>query len=476
MRVVLLRPALTTRKRRFLSCQFPLNICYLASYLRKGGHSVTIIDFDAGETIDSFVSALERVRPELVGFSCLTPNIGAGAKLAGVAKGVIPQCVTIVGGHHSSAIPERTLKEFPQFDLICIGEGEETVAELADAIASGERSFQDISGLAFRDGESVVRTSQRRVRHNLDSLPFPARDSLKLNNYRGQSHRGFSREFLRITEIITSRGCNWQCSFCAQHIISGGKRWARSAGNVAEEIRECVKRFGFNHFNICDDCFIERGDSDRAVAIAQEFRRQRVTFNCSSRVDAMTKELLVTLARCGLRGISFGVESGSPQTLREIGKGITISQIRDAVMWAKSARIPHVEVTAMLGAAASEGENEIRETVNLLHRLNPVNIMVSVAIPYPGTKLYEALLLAGKMSDKEQWDQFQFYDTGGSWQAGKFKASALSRLQRRIMRRFYLNPERIARRVSGIRSWAEAKYYISCGVDLIRGPVKRAKR
>jgi radical SAM superfamily enzyme YgiQ (UPF0313 family) len=476
MHIVLVRPALTTKKRRFLSCQFPLNICYLASYLRKNGHSVTIIDFEAGETIDSFGSALKSTRPELIGFSCLTPNIGAGAKLASIAKEIIPKCVTIVGGHHSSAIPERTLGEFPQFDLICIGEGEETITELADTVASGTRDFQKISGLAFRNGESVVRTSPRRVRHNLDSLPFPARDLLKLNNYRGQSHRGFSREFLRITELITSRGCNWRCYFCAQHVISGGKRRTRSAENVAEEVRECVNEFGFNHFNICDDCFVERGDSDRAVAIAEEFRRHRVTFNCSSRVDAITKELLVTLARCGLRGISFGVESGSPRILGEIGKGITISQIRDAIMWAKRAKIPHVEVTAMLGASTSEGENEIYETVNLLHRLNPASIMVSVAIPYPGTRLYEALLLAGKISDKEQWEQFQFYDTGGSWRAGKFSASALSRLQRRIMVGFYLHPERVGATLTKIRYAGELKYYLFAGVQFVRDCVSAGKR
>lgn len=476
MRVFLVRPLLTQKKRAFLSTQFPLNICYLASYLRKSGHNVTIIDFEAGETIDSFIWALGSIRPGLVGFSCLTPNIAAGAKLAGIAKEIIPQCLTVVGGHHVSAIPERTLKEFSQFDLACIGEGEETITELADAIASGSRGFQEISGLAFRDSESVVRTSPRRVKHNLDALPFPARDLLKLNNYRGQSHRGFSRDFLRITEIITSRGCNWRCSFCAQHIISGGKRRTRSAKNVAEEIREGVNEFGFNHFNICDDCFVERGDSDRAVAIAEEFRRHRVTFNCSARVDSITGELLVTLAKCGLRGISFGVESGSPQILGEIGKGTTISQIRDAFAWAKRAKILQVEATAMLGAATGEGINEIRETVNLLHRLNPTNIMVSVAIPYPGTRLYEALSLAGKISGEEPWEEFQFYDTRASWRSGEFTAATLSTLQRRIMRRFYLNPERIARRVSGIRSRAEAKYYISCGIDLARGSAKGAKR
>ena len=268
MRVVLVRPPLTAKRRRFFSCQFPLNLCYLASYLRKSGHSVTIIDFEAGETTDSFASALERVRPGLVGLSCLTPNIAAGAKLAGIAKEILPQVITIVGGHHASAIPERTLKEFPQFDLCCIGEGEETITELADAIASGTRDFHQIPGIAFRDGGRVVRTSARRAAHNLDALPFPARELLKIDNYRGQSHRGFSREFLRITEIITSRGCNWHCSFCAQHVISGGKRRVRSAENVAAEIRECVGRFGFNHFNICDDCFVDRTDTERAVAIA----------------------------------------------------------------------------------------------------------------------------------------------------------------------------------------------------------------
>ena len=186
--------------------------------------------------------------------------------------------------------------------------------------------------------------------------------------------------------------------------------------------------------------------------------------------------MLVTLAKCGLRGISFGVESANAGVLREMGKGTSIEQIRDAFAWAKGAKIAQVEATAMLGAATSEGINEIRETVHLLHRLNPANVMVSVAVPYPGTRLYEALLLAGKISEKEQWDQFQFYGTGGSWQSGKFKAAALSTLQRRIMRRFYLHPEKIVRRLCGIRSRGELKYYIFCGIDFIRDCAKRAKR
>ncbi|MFH1421950.1 MAG: radical SAM protein [Planctomycetota bacterium] len=467
MSVLLVRPPLSDRKRAFFSCQFPLNLCYLASSLIEHCHDISVFDFEAGGTVESFISFLKEKKPELIGFSCLTSNITAGAELASMVRSILPASINIVGGHHASAIPERTLSEFSQFDICCIGEGEDSIVQLAESVSRKNNDYSSIPGISFRNSDGEIKTNCIVPLRNVDTIPFPARELLNISNYHGQSHRGFSRDFLRITEITTSRGCNWKCSFCAQHVVSGGRRRSRSAENVIAEIQECVNKFGFNHFNIHDDCFIEKNEPRRAIEIAEEFRRHKVTFNCNVRVDAVTKELLFTLAKLGLTGISFGVESGSEHVLEDIRKKTAVKQIREAFMWAKSAKIPHVEATVMIGFP-EENEAEICQTADLIYKINPTDLMVSIAVPYPGTKLFKDFSVEKHVVKKELWKEFKFYDTSAFWKAEGILPEKLSKLQRRIMRKFYFHPAGIMNRLLHIRSSNELKYYISAGMDFLK--------
>ncbi len=471
MKIVLVRPPDPRGNIGILTHCPPLNLGYLAAYLIKHGHQVEIWDYEVEPITDNtFINRIRQIQPAMIGFSCMTPTIINGHKMAYLVKSNFPDVLTLVGGPHSTPWPSKVLEDFPCFDIVVIGEGEETLLELCQASESNQQ-LKGILGLAYRDKKGIQEEGRRPLIEDLDKLPFPRRDLLNLNLMRkGHITRGVSNR-LKSTEIYTSRGCPIGCIFCAIGVTMGLRTRFRSPENVLAEAEECIRKYDFDHFAIADDTFTL--NSDRAAKICQGFKKLGVrSWHCEgTRVNAVSPELLKLMARTGCQKVVFGVESGSPRILESIGKRITIGQVKKAFKWARQAGIKFVEGNYIIGSHPSETMDDLKMTIDLIKETKPDLISATIIVPYPGTKVFQIMKGKGYIFT-EDWEKFVMIDELPSWRTECFSPEELLFYQKKILRSFYLRPSYILQILSKLRSFDEIRYWAETGFDFVKWLIK----
>lgn len=473
MDVILINPPVSPNiSAEFTSTQYPVNLAYIATFLMKNGFKVKLIDFTV-ENLQNFPGEIEKFKPLIIGISCMTPTILNAHHLAGIVKQISPETVVIVGGAHPTAIPVKTLEEFPNFDIVVIGEGEITMLELVQRIKK-KVSISGIDGIAYRTKQGIKLEKPRSLISNLDSLPFPRRDLIDPSLYiKSHCKRGISRRFLKVSELIVSRGCPYHCIFCATHLSYRTTVRFRSADNVLEEIDECIEKYGTNHFSILDDTFTL--NKDLVHQLCEGFRKRGVTWDCDTRVNHVSKNMLQEMANSNCVKVSFGVESGSPKILKLIKKGITIKQVKDAFKWARGAGIKYVEGTFMIGSHPDETREDLKMTMSLIKEINPDIIMIAIGTPYPGTELYEIMKAKDYFIERDNWKSYAFFGEKPSWRTKYFSPEELVNLQKKLLREFYLRPSYMIQRISKIKQLDEFKYWFKMGVDFFTKIIIKAK-
>ena len=224
-----------------------LGLMHLSAVLKKNNHEVKLIDPELQNiNMENLKRLIEDFKPEIVGFSSMTSTIPWVFKVSTFIKSLHSKIITVLGGYHGSALPKETLKECSGLDVVVVGEGEYTLVELADRITK-----KKIKGNAFRDGKKIIMTSPRKLLLDLDSLPLPDFDCLPLIKYKPHSHRSNGMKW---TCVTFSRGCPYNCYYCASKIINHQKYRKHSVDRVIKIFSELRKR-GFRYFRIIDDEF-----------------------------------------------------------------------------------------------------------------------------------------------------------------------------------------------------------------------------
>jgi len=464
MKIALIRPPKIQGTLEKSMVQHPVNLCWMAAVLRERGHEVKIWDYE----VEKFSSSGLRRRvlewaPVMIGITSMTANIHSAARIAGIAKLADPNVVTIAGGPHSSALPERTLLEFPAFDLVVHGEGESTISEIATRV-EGNDGFEGVRGVAYRNGDGIKTEPPRELINEMDSLPMPARDLLDLKLYRSASTPGLDATLHYGTELFTARGCSYGCIFCAARTIHGSRVRFRGADHVLGEIDQCVERYRFNHFTIEDDTFTL--EPDRLEKLCEGFSRLGVTWDCDTRVDNVSRDMLKMMAESGCRKVAFGVESGSERILRLIGKGITLDQVRDAFGWAHEAGLI-TTAFFMIGSHPSETPEEVEMSLKLMKEINTDLMALAIAVPHPGTRLYTMMRDKGYLFS-EHWEKFNHLHSLPCWRTEHFSPEELAKLQVSLYRRFFFRPVFIWHTFKKAMSWAGIKYYSRSAYHIAR--------
>jgi len=447
MKVALIRcPSSQGELTKTSLSQHPINLLYIAAYVIKHGHNVKIFDYEV-ENFD--IEKIIEFNPNIVGITAMTPLIKKASEIAKDIKTRI-KTIVVVGGNHVTALPKETLEEFPVFDIGVIGEGEETLKEICDG-----KLLKDILGIVYRNGDKIIVNNRRPPIHNLDSLPFPARDLIDMKKYKGASTPGLSREFLNITELFINRGCNWNlCTFCASKLTHQKFRM-RSIDNVIEEMNECIKKYGINHFTIDDDTLTT--SKERTLEFCEKVKELNITWDCDSRVT-VDKEVLQAMKDAGCKKIAFGVESGSRQILQKIKKGITTQQIKNTFKWCKEVGI-ETSAFFMIGAHPDETYEDLEETNKLIKEIKPDFITASIAVPYPGTELRKQMAEKNLISNNN-WEEYALYNTLPRWRTTNFTSEELLKIQQDMIKSFYMRPSYMIKRLLKIRSFGEFKYWL----------------
>ena len=375
----------------------PLGIGYLAAVLEEEGYAVDVIDCQVQQlNARNLESELARLQPDVIGVTSTTLTFKSAIEIVQTVKKACPNSLTIMGGPHVTVLDEQTLNEQPEVDIIVRGEGERTLLELADRVSkSNMKDLDEVVGITFRKNGHIVQTPDRPFIQNIDDLPYPAFKHFDVSKY-----RIFGKTYL---PVITSRGCPFQCTFCLASKMCGRGFRARSPKNVVDELEFLRDTYGADAFSFYDDTFTF--DMKRARDICKEMKTRKVDlqWDCRTRVDRISKEDLAVLRDANCQLIHFGVESGSQKMLNLMKKGTTIEQNARAIKWAKDAGIS-VAISVVVGYPGETPEL-MQETLDFMYKTRPDYVYMCVAIPYPGTEMYDYLNELGwEMSPR--WDRY----------------------------------------------------------------------
>lgn len=409
----------------------PLGLGYIAAYLKKNSISVDLVDC----TFLNQKEALERIKrskPRIIGIQSMFSLRSKALEFASLLRN---DCELLVaGGPQPTSNPEEFLRHF---DVAVIGEGEETMLELATE-AESNLDLSKIDGIAYRENDEnkVKFTSPRRFVHNLDALPFPARELFDNEAYK----KYYSKKYgYTTTSMMTSRGCPFQCGFCSRPVF-GNQFRSRSAANIVDEM-EKVTTMDYDRVWFADDCFTL--DRKRLMEICDEIIKQRIEvgWECLSRVDTMDKEVAEKMRKAGCIRIFFGIESGNNRILAAMKKNATIEQAKRAV---EAARQAGIQAGAFF-IVGYPGENSgtILDTVNFASHLPLDYLSFTMPYPIPGTEFYE--MVKDEITVKE-WEepkspqlikhQLLFHS---SFSEGKLKFAILKGMIQFYLRK-YLHP------------------------------------
>jgi radical SAM superfamily enzyme YgiQ (UPF0313 family) len=405
----------------------PLGLGYLAAVLEKNGYEVDVIDCQAQRlTLEDFKKEISQRQPTLVGVTSTTLTYKSALQITRIAKEAHPSCVTALGGSHVTFWDDKALQECPELDVVVRKEGEETLLELVRRVEAGE-SFHDVAGTTCRRDGEIVKNPDRPYIENLDALPFPA-----LHLWPIESLRQFGEVIFPLT---TSRGCVYWCNFCTAVRMFGRRYRMRSPKNVADELESLHKNFGAEHFTFYDDAFTV--DQSRTEEICSEIlnRKLKIRWNCETRVDMVTKDLLRKMKQAGCTDVWFGVESGSQRVINAMDKGILIEQTERAFKWAKEVGL--MTVANVILGFPTETKETAWETIKLVEKLNPNDVGYYIATPYPGTPMYENVKEKGLLKITD----FDKYDTATpTFEIPTLSMKELREIREQAFQRFYLRP------------------------------------
>jgi len=442
MRVLLIYPPISLQERYSSDIgyaggkQIPLGIYYLAAYVRERGHDVRAIDAEVlCWSNEQILAAVGEFAPDVVGISTTTVAFHRARSVAAAIKAEYPNIINVIGGSHPTAVPEDVL-HCPEFDYAVLGEGEESFAVLLETLSSGG-DVRSLAGVAWRDGETITVNPRRPFIADLDALPLPAYDlvtDFSLYNPPPMNYRQ-----LPVANIITSRGCPNQCTFCG-HSAFGRTLRQRSPESIAAEIIHLYRRYGIREIAFVDDTFTI--NPHRIEDLFGILDNEGISFpwTCMSRVNTVDECILRFMKDHGCWHISFGIESGNEDILRRIKKNISLDAVCRVIDQCHGLGI----LTKGFFIVGHPGETieTIEETIRFAISIPLDDVVVTLNTPLPGTEQYKT---AGNYGALERGDWSRYNMWNPVFIPAGLTEEILIEKHREFYRRFYLRPRIIKR-------------------------------
>lgn len=372
-----------TIKERYLP--FPFNLAYVAAVLEKNDFEVNAIDAIAMEDDEKrFLHKAEKTDPDLIFMECFTPSIEIDLHYAKKLK-EITNATIVLGGQHVTALPHDTLKnDFVDFGVI--GEYDYTLLELVKNL-SERKQIKNILGLAYKINGKII-VNKRRPLLDVDKLPFPSRHLFPMNKY----NENFCDHFPNI-QILTSRGCPFNCIFCLEPNVFYGPTWRpRKVDLVLKEINEIIEKYKPREIYFDDSTFTV--NNDRIIKLSDSINNLGIGLPWSCMTAANTihkKEMLEKMYNSGCYKMKLGLESASEEILKNVGKPFKVEDLERALKWCKEIGI-RIHLTSMFGLPGETiqtMEKTLTYLAKVANRGLAETLQFSIATPFPGTKFYE---------------------------------------------------------------------------------------
>ncbi len=380
---------------------FPVGTAYIASVLRKEGYEVEIYNQDVHHYPEEHLTDyLNNNKFDIIGLGVIA-GYYQYRKLLKISKAINasknkPEYY-ILGGHGPSPEPEYFLKK-TEADIAVIGEGEETIVDLLNAI-SNKKPFNRIKGIAYRNGNQVILNDSRPLIHDIDTIPWPAYDMFPIECYRLlRDPHSTNKDFFM--PVISSRGCTFKCNFCYR--MDKGYR-ARSPEAIIEELKYLHKDYNINYIEFADELLMS--SSVRVVELCEAIMKSKLKFKwfCSGRLNYATLDILSLMKDAGCVFINYGIESLDDAALKNMNKALTTKQI-----------ISGIETTLKAGISpgyniifGNIGENKeiLQKDVAFLLKYDDGAQLRTIrpVTPYPGCPLYYHAIEKGLLRDVEDF-------------------------------------------------------------------------
>jgi anaerobic magnesium-protoporphyrin IX monomethyl ester cyclase len=399
MRITLVQPPNIQRRGKWEMqkvCRTPTNLALLAAYVRQNGHEPKIVDLDIeGGNLEEIAHLILFNDPQVVGITCLTPRFPITMDIAAECKRLKPDVIVVVGGPHVTGLPKYILKN-RVIDYAVIGEGEEAFLELLNCLADGW-PVEGLANLIHRSGEAQKINPVRPFIADIDALPFPAWDLLKLDHYLDPvfykgPHLG----------LMSARGCPYNCYFCGSRVVWGRRTRYRSPANMLAEIEEAIGKYNIREFMFYDDTFTLQRNRILEFCEAVIARHLDIRFYAQIRVDTIDVEIAKKLKAAGCFAVAIGVESGNEAILKTMGKNLTKDQIRAGCNVLKAAEMPFL-ASYIIGHPGDTHET-IQQTIDFANELDADQSKFLIATPYPGTRFFDMAVARGIISDEGAGD------------------------------------------------------------------------
>ncbi|HUS75288.1 MAG TPA: radical SAM protein [Methanothrix sp.] len=385
-RVLLIYPYFKPRHDRSSFRFPPLGLGYLASSLESCGYMPELLDCTFLDREEAWQRATQS-KVDIVGIYSMVSMLEDSLTFARLMR---DRCdLLVAGGPLPSCSPETFHGDF---DLVVVGEGEETIQEIVRAYEAG-LDFRSINGLQYRHPQQgiTIRTPKRDLLPHLDQIPFPARHLFQNEKYIDHSKRKYSYS---ATSVITTRGCPFSCEFCSNAVFGTTYR-ERSSENVLDEVEE-VLALGYDRIHFADDVFTL--NKKRMIQICEDIQARKLDFKweCLGRVDSIDVATAKAMKKSGCDRILFGIESGDESILKLMNKRISPNQARLAIETAREAGLK----TGAFFILCYPGDTNdtVIKTIKFAASLPLDYLSFTMPYPLPGTMLSQRINGKGQSS------------------------------------------------------------------------------
>jgi anaerobic magnesium-protoporphyrin IX monomethyl ester cyclase len=415
----------------------PLGILYCATVLAENGVEVSVLDQAAkGFSTTQAAGWVKKEEPDVLGLSVLGTSSKEAGKIANLVKKGNPDVYVVLGNYHPTFNAERILRKYPDVDIVVRGEGEEACLELAACIRKGE-DFRKVAGVTYRGRDGgVVATPERPLLKDVDSLPFPDR-GLTDCEYASRVF-GVKTATKKFTSLLSSRGCPFQCTFCACRNFARGVWRPRSVENIVDEL-EFLHGEGYREFLFVDDNFTL--NPRRVVKFCRLLKKRglKIGWFCDSRVDNCGFDVFREMVKAGCKIVYFGMESANQRILDYYNKQINPRQSRAAARNAKKAGVDIIVGSFIVGAP-DETRKEIQNTLRFAQQVD-INVPSFNILCAPvGSPLWNELVSKGFIDEQKHWEESVFVPSVVDT-AVPFEDVSLMIYE--YFKAFYLSPKRL---------------------------------
>jgi radical SAM superfamily enzyme YgiQ (UPF0313 family) len=383
---------------------FPFYLAYATAILEKSGYNCRIVD-GVAERIseDEYVQRAIDYQPDVIILEVSTASLETDMRQVQRIKDSRPNAKIIFCGIHLDMYRPEFMESTPLVDYVMKGEYDLNIVKLIETIESNG-DFSKVPSLVYRNGDgSAYETERGEVIQDLGSIPWPSRDQLPMLSY-WDLPGGIPEPSL---QMWASRGCPFKCIFCAwPQIMYGNNQYrTRNPIDVVDEIEAMVKQYGFRSYYFDDDTF--NIGKKRLLTLCEEIKRRgmhkTLPWAAMSRADTSDRETLKAMKEAGLKGIKYGVESGSQELVDAADKALNLEKVEEMVAVTRELGI-HQHLTFSFGLPGETWET-VRKTIDFAKKLNPETIQFSIMTPFPGSTFYKMLEKDGKLLTKD-WSQY----------------------------------------------------------------------